>query len=413
MLKKLVFNSKGRNILMLLCLLMIFSMNFAFAATYKNAQLHGFVTQAYSKTNANNFFGNSTGKGSFDYSEIGVNASVKASAKLRFAAQLLSRRAGKIDEGDVKLDFALIDYRIVDKSSFGLGLQAGRVKNPFGFYNETRDVAFTRESIILPQSIYFERTRNVSISSDGLHLYGHKQTSIGRLNAQLVTALPRVNDDNTEYALLNGSRPGSFRAKPSYIGRVRLESNDARLSAALSYVNLNMAYEPTTAEAAALNVSNKTDIQFDLRILSINYNLMKWSFTSEYAQRRLNFTGMGNYISAPVNNKVGESFYLQSVYRLNHQWNFLARYDVLYSDINDRNGELFAQALKASDAKNYSRFSKDFTVGVQFNISQRWMVRVEAHEVDGTAWLPTQDNPDPEKIQRYWRMLNASVSYRF
>jgi len=367
-------------------------------------QLNGFFTQSYIKTDNNNFLGNSTGKGSIDYREMGINASVKLSSRLQFASQLLSRYAGKTDSGDVKLDFLLADYRMLDKRDYGLGISVGRVKNPFGFYNETRDVSFTRESIILPQSIYFERTRDISVSSDGIHFYAHKQTRLGLVNGRMVTAIPRVTDLNTEYALLGDNRPGMFIAKPSFVGRLLFESNDSRFVAAYSHVGMNMDYRPAASEGGGIG-----DVNFEMKILSLKYNLMRWSFTSEYAQRKISANAIA-YIPAVVNNKTGESFYLQSIYRFNHKWRMIARYDVLYSDKNDRDGEAVAGLIPIM---NYSRYAKDIMLGIQFTVNRHWMTRLELHRIDGTAWLPKQDNPDASKTVQKWDMLNASISYRF
>ncbi len=409
MLRSLTF-TKWHVASLLFCLLFIAS--YVDAATdFKSWQIHGFVTQSYTKTTDNQFYGNSSGKGSLDFTEIGINASVKPFSNLQLASQLLSRRAGEIDNGDIKLDFALVDYRLFDDTVFGMGVRAGRVKNPIGFYNETRDVLFTRESIVLPQSIYFERARDVSLSSDGFHFYGHLQTPVGLLNGQFGIALPRVSTANTEYALLGDDKPGSFISEPSFVGRLRLDSINSRLSVAFSYIKLNMEYEPKASEAG---FSGNSEVSFDLRIFSIRYNMMKWSFTSEYAQRRFMFTGMP-YIPPPANNKVGESLYFQSIYRFSHRWQYIARYDVLFSDRHDRNGEAFVAGIAAlgQTVNAFSRYAKDFMLGVQLNISPNWMARLEAHSVDGTAWLPSQDNPDPALTKRYWNMVNIAMSYRF
>ncbi len=369
--------------------------------------LNGFVMQSYGKTDSNNFLGDtSSARGSLDYTEIGVNGFLKFSPKLQLASQLLSRRAGKIDDGMPKLDYALVDYRVLDNQKHGLGFRVGRVKNPFGFYNETRDVSFTRENIILPQSIYFERTRDVTISSDSVHIYGHKQMAFGLIGGQLGAGLPLASGENTEYALFGVNRPGEFSGKPSLIGRVNFELDNLGILAAYSYVNLNMEYKPHASESALLNRNGL--VNFEAHVFSIKYNLIKWSFTGEYAQRKMSSDGLR--VSSVVNNKTGESFYAQAVYRVSKRWRVISRYDVLYADILDRNGNEFS---KATLQANYSRFAKDAVLGVQFNINRSWMSRMELHLIDGTAWLPIQDNLDSSAVVRKWRMFNASVSYRF
>lgn len=118
-------------------------------------QIHGFASQAYIYTSDNDVFGNSDDNGSSGFTEIGINALLRPLPRLQFSAQGLSRRAGQGTSATPRLDFAVADYRLYSQDTNQFGIRVGRLKNPFGFYNDTRDVAFTRPSILLPQSIYF------------------------------------------------------------------------------------------------------------------------------------------------------------------------------------------------------------------------------------------------------------------
>ena len=41
----------------------------------------------------------------------------------------------------------------------------------------------------------------------------------------------------------------------------------------------------------------------------------------------------------------------------------------------------------------FTRFAKDITVGLRWNVTPEFMVRAEYHRVNGTGWLSTLDNP--------------------
>ncbi|MBA3493883.1 MAG: hypothetical protein H0T87_07170, partial [Gammaproteobacteria bacterium] len=123
---------------------------------FEGFQVHGFLSQGYILTTNNNFFGSSERGGSLDFTEIGVNASWTPLPRLQFAAQGLFRRAGAGHDSDFELDFGLMDYAVVSTADRQLGFRLGRIKNPLGLYNDTRDVAFTRPSILLPESIYLD-----------------------------------------------------------------------------------------------------------------------------------------------------------------------------------------------------------------------------------------------------------------
>lgn len=388
------------------------------AATYqlspnKHVQIHGFASQSYIYTDNNNFFGNSSDNGSIDFRELGINASFQAWQKLHTAVQLLSRRAGEFDSGKIKLDFAIADYRLKQTSLYSIGIRAGRVKNPFGFYNDTRDVSFTRSGIILPQSIYFERTRDLSISSDGVQLYGHRDINKGSIQAQLFAAMPRVEDENTELAALSENKPGKFTGELSYLGRLLFKTHDNRLKLAVSDVILNMDYEPTQAET---DFTGNASLQFHLSILSIQFNHNSWSITGEYARRKIHFKNMiESYVPPFLTETIGESYYLQLSYHLNFHWKLLARYDVLFQNKNDKDGSEYANNFAALGVTKpaHSRFAKDITVGVQWSINTSWMLQFEIHAINGTGWLPLQDNTNIDSAAQKWRMASAAVSYRF
>src|SRR5258706_2757979 len=140
----------------------------ATAAEPSTVQFHGFIGQSYIHTDRNQFFGHSTGNGHFQFRELGANVSWQAQPNLLFAAQAVSRHAGDGDNGEPRLDYALADYGIVSNEQYSLGMRAGPVKKPFGLYKATKDVPFTRPSILLPQAIYFDRTPNLRTYLDGI-----------------------------------------------------------------------------------------------------------------------------------------------------------------------------------------------------------------------------------------------------
>ncbi len=359
-------------------------------------RIHGFLSQGYLKSDNNHFFGNSDQKGSLDYNELGLNASYAPSEKLNFAGQLLSRRAGKTDDGDIQVDFALLDFRLINKSNYNFGTRVGRIKNPFGFYNDTRDVSFTRESIIIPQSIYFERTRDISISSDGVEIYIQRNFTLGSATLQFLVAQPRVKNLNTKLALFRQDQPGDLEPKPSFITRLAFHPFSSAFKLAYSNIRLHAAFEPDSG--------GSNDINFTSNIFSLNYAYQSINFTAEYALRTTEF--------AAVNKKqTGQSYYLQLTQHLSHRWNIFSRYDVLYQNKNDKNGKKYA--LSSTSAPAHSRFAKDLTVGAQFIYSKSWMFRLEAHYVNGTAWLSSRDNPDLMDTTQKWRLLSLLVAYRF
>lgn len=104
----------------------------------------------------------------------------------------------------------------------------------------------------------------------------------------------------------------------------------------------------------------------------------------------------------------GESYYFQGVYRFNKKWEGVLRYDVLYTDKNDRSGKAFARST-GGQRPAHSRFAKDITVGLRFNVTPSFMLRAEYHRVNGTAWLSTLDNPDSSATSQHWNLLQYKL----
>ncbi|SFU69681.1 hypothetical protein [Halomonas korlensis] len=366
-------------------------------------QLHGFLSQALVITDHNDFFGpSSSDDGSFKYTEIGANASLRPHQNVLIAAQVLSRRAGS-DGSDArpKLDYGIVDYQMLSNQHRTLGVQIGRVKNPFGFYNQTRDVAFTRPSILLPQSIYFDRTRSLALTGDGLALYMEERLPKGVLRGQLGVGEPQAGDDLRSTLRLD-TTPGSLDPKNSLIGQLRYEHDGGRIVAAISAADANARFDSDTP------AFSNGDFFFKPWVFSLQYNAEKWSLTGEYALRN---SGLKEFDNPKVNFDVtGESWYLQYNRRFLDDWQWLIRYDSLISNRDDRSGKAY-EASGAGPA--HSQYAQDITLGLQWNLNPSVMLAAEYHHVDGTGWLPLQDNPDSSATRRRWNMLLFQLSLRF
>ena len=368
-------------------------------------QVHGFISQGYVITSDNKFCGDSDDNGSFDFREIGLNASYRPVPSLQISAQALSRFAGESDDGSIRLDYGFIDYSVMDKASYQWGFRLGRVKTPFGLYNETRDVAVTRPSIFLPQSIYFDRTREVALSGDGLYLYGEYRTDLGNLFLKLGGGKPRVKDREVEDSLLGSNLPGNLDDKTSYNGQLLYEKDGGLIRLAFTWAQLNIDYDSSASPPFDIDSGS---IKFEPYVFSAQINEERWSLTGEYALRRLKYYGF----SYPrIINRVikGESYYIQGTYNFFEDWQGFVRYDILFSNKDDRNGKKSERPGHPA----HSLFAKDLTFGLRWDISKYLMLRGEYHYVNGTAWLTSEDNPDRSKTERYWNMFSILIAYYF
>ena len=376
---------------------------------YDDFQIHVFVSQGYFLTSANKVFGTSDQDGSFDFTEAGLNGSWRPFPKWQIASQVLFRRAGAGHDKDVSLDFGLIDYTPFSSIDYRVGLRLGRFKNPIGLYNDTRDVAFTRPTILLPQSIYPDITRNLALSADGGLAYGEYRSSWGSFLLEFGLGFPRSDNTETKIALLGRNNPGKTISELSYIGRLSYELDEGRLRLAVTGARVRTAYQPQSNTENELG--SGTDA-FQPVIFSAQYNAERWSLTSEYALRSIRDRGFGFPIDGVTN---GESYYFQGVYRIDPQWELIGRYDVLYADTSDRNGQKHAElaAKFGDDFPAHAMFAKDLTFGIRYNVNSSFMLAAEYHHVNGTGWLSLQDNPDDADLRQHWEMFSFLASLRF
>lgn len=372
---------------------------------------NGFLTQGYFYTDRNNLYGESSDGGSFDFRELGVNASYRLTPKLRVAGQLMSRKAGNLDDGEPKLDYALLDYQFSDDPMNQYGLRLGRLKIPFGFYNESRDIAFTRPGIMLPQSLYFHQARDLELSVDGAILYSYLEVPGGWLDIDLLYGKPQT-DTNVEYAYLANDATGHFDDSIGYMARAIYNYDGGRIRVGGTLAEYKLSYQPGNGPGFPVDLSefDEGDLLLDVAVLSAEYNAERWSLTGEYMIHDIDWRELGGVFSLRPQTTI-QSYYLQLQYRLNQNWELMLRYDELLLDKDDPTGQ--ANAAIFTTKAPHTFYSKDWIAGVGWSPTPNWLFRAEYHHVTGTGWVAEQDNPDPSQLRKNWNIFALQATYRF
>lgn len=369
-------------------------------------QAHGFASQGYTLSSEYNFFGQSRNTGSLDFTEVGVNISGHVMPNLLIAAQGLYRNAGGADNEELRLDYAHFDYNL-NFEDLKAGIRLGRVKVPFGLYNETRDVVWTRPGVFVPQSIYFDSLalRQPMIAADGGVLYGRYAFGNHALTSELLIADPQDGSGGaTEFLTGIPNVRGNMEGRPLITGRVGYEWLEGRFKLLLSVVDLNREFKSDTPGVS----SGKVSALYPL--VSMQINLEDWTLTSEYGRvttERAMFTaGRG------PTETTSESFYVQAQYRISQNWSALLRYDDFAANVNDRDGE---RAAALTGLPKHRFFSRDLTAGFRWEFIQNWMLAGEYHSIWGSGWVTPQDNPelDTGRGRERWDLFAIMLSYRF
>ncbi|MFM8332648.1 MAG: hypothetical protein ACKN9T_13240 [Candidatus Methylumidiphilus sp.] len=367
-----------------------------------SVQIHGFASQSYIFTSGNEFFGHSTNTGSLDFTEMGINGSWRPLSQLQTSLQIVYRRAGRTDNSDLRIDFGFLDYSFISDVDTLIGVRMGRVVTPLGIYNDTRDMPFTRPSIFLPQSIYFDVNRNFALSGDGVQFYGEYRSKIGDFFLHANGFYPRTNDPDLKDTI-SGSLPGYMREEPSWVTRLIYEWGAGKIRLGVTGGQFNAKYVPEGGE----NNYEPGAFRFSPILFSAQYNAENWSLTSEYAIRSSSLNHFGPRL--PDTTIHGESYYVQGSYRFIESLEWFLRYDALYWDKSDRSGKELADATGLSA---HRQFAKDITTGIRWDISPSFMARLEYHYINGTGWISHLENIDSEASQ-HWSMFAMSVSFRF
>ncbi len=212
-------------------------------------EVHGFVSQGFIyTTNGNSYLAEGTNKGSFAFTELGVNFTKQLTDTLRIGFQIFAHNLGPFGNYSVKADWYCLDWRFRD----WFGIRVGRVKLPFGLYNDTSDIDAARVPVLLPQSVYSANNRDFLLAQTGIELYGRlRMWSAGALAYNLYggTVFVDVADD-AEVAeqglLLNYRVPYVFGARLSW----ELPIEGLRLGGSVQYLQYDIAERDTHAAAA-------------------------------------------------------------------------------------------------------------------------------------------------------------------
>lgn len=362
-------------------------------------QIHGFLTQAYVKTTENRFFGDSE-DGSFEFRELGINASYRFNPRLMASTQLLSRTAGDMYDGSPTLDYAQLDFTLGMHGSDRYGLLVGRNKSPLGLYNDTRDVAATRPGIFMPQAIYWDRVRNMVLSNDGAQLYAEKSYARHRIDLRFFSGKTPI-DENVEKTYVPIQLDASVDQKDLTLGgRMLYEWDGGRFRLALSGAFLKMG--------GHTDLLPEGSVDLDYWVISSQLNQGPWRLTGEYMEEPLDYQGFGRQLDNLDTTVNG--YYLQGDYRLHEDWELMVRYEESHYDKYDTDG---SKNSAVYGLKPYNLYSKLWTAGLLWEPTENLMLRAEFSRVEGTFFLSFIENQDLTRAARDWNLLSLLISYSF
>jgi hypothetical protein len=380
---------------------------------------HGVISQGYLNSKEYNYLAPSEA-GTFAYNEVLLNVSSSVTDNLRVGVQFMGRNFGANGNDDLVVDWAYGDWRL--RSEFGLRI--GKVKMPFGFYNQTRDVDMVRTAILLPQSVYTENFREIMNGFEGISAYG--SAGVGEnASVEYDAFVGTVDLDRTQYgeSILNDDivrqvyglpmpiAETSTEAKSVWGGALRINSpvQGLRVGASIlrtQFHTRSTMLGPLGPFTADLNVALK-----DWYVLSGEYTTEKLLLATEYTRLWADYAFEGIPVPTGVPSPAVVSYsgaakdfrggyYGLATWQFNSWFQLGGYYSVYYKDFNERQGDFHSN-------------QKDLALTARFDLTDYWLLKLEVHLVKGTGDVDPTLNLDNTFATEDWHLLGVKSTFYF
>jgi hypothetical protein len=349
-------------------------------------EIHGFASQGFLLTAVNDYLAE-TRRGSFEFAEAGLNVTKILTDRLRTGVQLFTRDLGPIGDYKVKLDWFYLDYHWRD----WLGLRAGRLKLPFGLYNDTADIDAAHSVALLPSSVYPPQNRDFLLAQTGVELYGYRDLDDAgsvEYRAYAGTIFLDLEDQTSAIKIASLTIP--------YVvgGRLLWDTplDGLRLGASAQAVRLEgdlLTPAPVSVVVPAVLAVASAEYSDDDLLLAAEY--------SRWYQRLESSDPM----TFPESKTTSERGYGLVAYRINPTFQPGAYYSLYYPDVAQRSGRAARQ--------------HDLAITLRVDVNPYWIVKLEGHYMHGTAALsPSLNDGRPRgQLDEDWALFVAKTTAYF
>jgi hypothetical protein len=362
-----------------------------YAQDLAGIEIHGFVTQGFLYSSANNYLSMKSSDGSAQWTDGAVSFSDSLSDRLRVGIQLHVYQLGEFGGANLVVDWASGDYRVSDR----FGVRAGKVKTVFGLYNDSQDVDSVFLWILLPQANYPIDNKSFLLAHLGGDIYGDvplgKRSGalqyhgyLGQNSLDLAGGYVKALADN---GLLFTTAPGG----KTYGGDLRWSTPVKGLTVGSSIVV--QAIDGTATIGARMHVPPLCSISHYAQ-----FKRGKFDFSGEY--RRLPFTldvtlGPQLLASNPFD---ARSWFAMGSYRLTKKIQV---------------GSYYSHSIdKAENTGLASNYSNDSVISGRYDFNGYFYSKVEGHFLHGTG-LGYYASTNPDGLKPNSNMLAVKIGFSF
>jgi len=359
------------------------------AQDLENLQIHGFATQGFLYSSHNNYLTMKSSDSSLQWTEGALSVSDALSDKLRVGMQIHMYEMGQFGGPNVLIDWASGDYRFDDR----LGFRAGKVKVPFGLYNDSQDVDSLFLWVLLPQSLYPDDNRDYDLAELGGQVYGG--LDLGTKAGRVLYAGHLGNNtlDAKGGYMQNLAEMGlTFASPPSgkvYGGDMRWLTPVRGLEVGASAANYTL---DGTGPQGTFHLPGSIAL-----VYYIQWNRGKLHLAGEYYRDPItpSFNTADGILLVPQDGRA---------------WYPMIRYDLTKKL---QVGSYYSYAVnKAADTSVPENYSKDWVVSGRYNFNSYFYGKLEGHFLHGTMLGYYQDT-NPNGLQPNTSMLAARLGFAF
>jgi hypothetical protein len=371
-------------------------------------EIHGFLSQGFILSSKNEYLAKSKG-GSFEFSEAALNFTKQLTEELRVGFQLFAHDLGPIGNYRPQLDWYYLDYHAWD----WLGLRVGRLKVPFGLYNELNDVDVGRVPILLPQSIYQVDHREFLFAQAGAELYGDLRLGPagsleyraygGTLSSDLPLPPPAgITTSEVNVPYLYGGR--LLWSTPLDGLRGGVSGQAVRFDARYDFDPLLRAlFEQAALLPPGLTYPIPLKFRVTRWIASLEYVAHDLDLAVEYSRWTGDFYSDAPLLFPP--HTVNERYYAMASYQVSSWFSPGVYYSRYFIDVDDREGR--------------DKYQHDLAATLRFDLNAHWLFKVEGHLMSGVAALDNRDlnglnrGVELEQLTRRWGLFLLKTTAYF
>jgi hypothetical protein len=354
-------------------------------------EVHGYATQGFVYSTANNWNTTNSTDGSAAWTEAVVNLTAQPVPKLRVGVQARYFLLGAYGNA-IALDWAQADYKVNER----IGLRAGKVKSPNGLLNEIQDIDPAYLWTILPQSVYPLANRNSLLAHFGGLAYG---------TIPLGQFLGKV-----EYQAFGGQRV--IGAEDSYLQPLRdlgvsLPSGVGGIAAG------GMVTWDTPLQGLALGAnlsSNRLSGQATGYGFTGQFAIPSFTVPDYFARYERNKI----MVAAEYTRRAGQaSIVVPQVFAFDERFDPRGFYGMASYKFTGKltSGVYYSSSIDRTVPTSSSRFQKDWAFSARYDLNPFLYLKAEQHFVDGTELgYSTLDNSQLQPRSRM-TLLKFAVSF--